>query len=772
MNADALAPASSHAHSRSAWAWSIRNCAILWFLALGWCGPSAVAHEPARTSQVGRAESARLAQAVRVSRAPNLDGALDDPIWKDAKPISDFLQQEPYEGQRPTERTAVRILYTRTEIYFGVECDDTNPKAIVTSELRRDIPPDDSPPIFDDYFEILIDPTNDHRNGYVFQVNPLGTQLDGTVTEESQSVDTGWDGVWTSEARITKSGWTATIGIPFTTLNFSHSRNVIWGVNFLRFIRRKNETDLWAAWQRAFGITKISQEGELTGIHDIGSGRLFFVRPYGLLGSDRLSGLGGMKPLATGGVDIKYGIRSNLVANLTVNTDFGDADVDQQQFNLTPFKLFFPETRQFFLENSDVFSFPTGQQDLLFFSRQIGIDPNTGLTVPIDVGGKVTGSLGSYDLGVMDVRTRATSQSPYDNYSVVRAKRSLFGNSYIGLLAIDKESGNPLDRRNRAGGADTRLILHRNLVLHAYATRTQSPRLSSGDSNVGADISYVNDWMQFFAMQDKIGPNYNPEVGFVNRTDVNESLLDLNLAPRPKIPGIRELNFAGFIDHAPFTNGHFQSQEWQGTFRAIWNNGAYTDDDLVHVYTQLITTPFNIYKNIFIPPGIYHFDRHQLTYGSPEDRRFTFNLNDTFGGYYGGTLNYAHVGTNYRPSQRFSMTTSTIWNRFRLPEGKFSVVLAALGGNYSFSRFLTTSALLQMDTSNTQAMSANLRLRWQYRRDDPYSNLFVIYNVGTRFASLSGSNLQQLRETRFEVKFTYSFSYPFGTSHRPAASGE
>lgn len=257
-------------------------------------------------------------------------------------------------------------------------------------------------------------------------------------------------------------------------------------------------------------------------------------------------------------------------------------------------------------------------------------------------------------------------------------------------------------------------------------------------------------------MQDKIGSRYNPEVGFINRTDVNESYVGLNLAPRPRISGIRELNFEGFIDHAPFTNGRVQAQEWQGTFRAIWNNGAYTDDDLVHAYTQLITTPFNIYKNVIIPTGMYHFDRHQFTYGSPQDRRFTFDLNDTFGGYYGGTLNYAALQTNYRPSRYYSMTTSTIWNRFRIPEGDFSVVLASLGPNFSFSRFLTAGSFLQMDTSNTQAMSAHLALRWQYRHADPYSALFVIYNAGNRFASLTGSNLEQLRESRFEVKITYS----------------
>lgn len=463
-------------------------------LATALYGQSKPATQTESTSS-GTQQLVRSADAVRVYRAPRLDGTLDDPLWRGAEPISNFLQQEPFEGQPPTEKTVVRILFTQTEIYFGIECEDSNPRGIVATELRRDVPLGDMPPVFDDYFEILIDPTNDHRNGYVFQVNPLGTQLDGTITEENQTVDTGWEGVWSSEARITPSGWTATIGIPFTTLNFSHSSSVTWGVNFLRFIRRKNETDLWAAWQRAFGITKVSQEGELTGIHDIGSGRLFIVYPYGLLGSDHLTGQNGTQALATGGVDAKLGIRSSLVANLTVNPDFGEANVDQEQFNLTPYPLFYPESRQFFLENANVFSFPTGQQDIVFFSRQIGIDANTGLTVPIDFGGKVTGSLGKYELGLMEVRTRATDQIPSDNYAVVRVKRSLFGNSYIGLLGIDKESSNRLDRYNRTGGVDTRMILYKNIVFHAYAAGTESPGSSSGDSNVGADISYVNKWV-------------------------------------------------------------------------------------------------------------------------------------------------------------------------------------------------------------------------------------------------------------------------------------
>ncbi len=698
------------------------------------------------------------ARATRVDRAPRLDGTLGDPLWQTAEPVGNFRQREPYEGQAPTETTEVRILYTRSEVYFGIFCHDSAPKQIVATELRRDLPQ-----YLDDYFEISIDPTFERRSAYVFQVNPLGTQSDGTITEEQQSggqqdFDPGWDGVWSAEARIGSGGWTATIGIPFTTLNFMQTKDVVWGLNFKRFIRRKNEEDEWSAWRRQFGIAKISQEGELTGITQIGSGRLFELQPYGLTGSDHLSTSAGTDFLHTGGLDIKYGLRSNLVANLTVNTDFGDADVDQLQFNLTPYKLFYPEKRRFFLENAGTFNFPMGQQDLLFFSRQIGIDPVTGEVVPINAGAKVTGTLGPYDIGIMDVQTRSNGTSPAANYAVVRAKRSLFGDSYVGVIAADRESGGSPDTGNRAGGVDTRLIFHKNIVVHMYGTAAGAHGVSGADSDIGGDISYITDWMQFQAMQNRVGPNFNPESGFVNRTDINESFADLNLAPRPHIPGVRELNFEGFIDHVPDTHGVLQTQEWQGTFRAIFNNGAYTDDDIVNVFTQRLLQPFNIYKNINIPAGLYHFARHQLTYGSRQDRALTWSVFERFGSYYTGRLNEARIRAAYRANSRFSFSTSTLWDRFRLPQGNFSVVLASLGANYSFSRFLTASALIQMDTSNTQAVSANLRLRYQLRHDDPFSNLFVIYNTGTRFASLSGSNLEQLREDRLEIKLVYSFT--------------
>jgi hypothetical protein len=714
--------------------------------------------------RAGTVPQVRIAEARRVEHPPRMDGTLNDPLWQQATPIRDFRQREPYEGQPATEGTEVRILYTRNEIYFGIFCHNSTANRIFATQLRRDVTQE-----LDDYFEIVIDARHDRRNAYVFQINPLGTQRDALITDEQtndpQDGDPGWDGIWTSEARVTKDGWTATVEIPFSTLNFMRSSNVVWGINFKRFVRGKNEEDLWSGWRRTFGIAKISQAGELHGITDIGSGRLFTVKPYALGGFSHLpastsaSGLTpGTSALHTGGLDIKLGIRSNLVANLTANTDFADSDVDVQQFNLTPYKLFFPEKRQFFLENAGVFSFPiAGANDQLFFSRQIGIDPVTGQEVPLNGGARVTGSLGGFELGAMDVETRSSGPNPGANFAVLRAKRSLgSGGSYIGVMGIDKRSDSVTDSFNQTGGADARLVFFRNLILTGYAAQTRTPGVTSGQTDVGGTLAYNSNWLDFFADHRKIGPNFNPEVGFIERADCVCDYADANFKARPQVAGIRELNFEGFIFHAPDTRGTLQTEHWQTTFRAIFNNASQTDDDIADVITQRLTAPFNIYKSVFIPTGVYHWTQHQLSYASPQNRRITASFLERFGSYYNGRLNEARVSATYRSNERLAFRFSEEWDRFRLrvANGDFSVVVGAFETDYAFSRFLSLSTILQMDTANNQAASANVRLRWNYRPD---SDLFVIYTAGQRFASLAAVNPAQFYEHRFVVKYTYSF---------------
>ena len=692
----------------------------------------------------------RSIAAVRADSAPRLDGSLGDKAWQHASVISDFRQREPFETQPATEKTEVRVLYDKHSLYFGIHCFDSEPARVVSTELRRD-----ADFTVDDYFTILISPNNDKRSGYTFTFNPLGTEFDSLVADEGRVNDTNWDGVWKCAARVTEDGWTATVAIPFSTLNFKTSDDISIGMNFRRFIRRKNEEDLWKSYLRIYGINRISEAGELNGLKEIGSGRLLIIKPYAVAGFKSGSQIGSA-PLYTGGLDIKYGIRSNLVANLTFNTDFADADVDPVQFNLTPFKIFVPEKRQFFLENSGVFQFGSSNGEQLFFSRQIGIDPVSGQQVPLDVGAKVTGSLRDLDVGFLEAKTRADGPNPFANYLVARVKARVLAESYIGFMAIDKESGNTDDRFNRSFGVDANFLLFKKLTLSGFVARTTSfnPLLRGKDWATDLEASYQSNLIQAHVQRTEIQPNFNPEVGFVDRTDLITNFVDFQLSPRPKTGPVREYNFEGFYNRQPDTKGILQTQEWQTTFRALFHNGAYTDDDLFDNFIQRLSTPFNIFKNVFIPAGVYHFDRHQFTYGSDRSKRLFYSFFERFGSYYNGTLNEFRVRTTYHPDSKLSFSVVETWDRFKFGSNVYNVHVGSIGTSYSFDRFLTTSVLLQVNTVEPNPVSLNLRLRYNYRPD---SDLFVIYNVGSQFNSLAAGNPILSREQRLTIKFTYSF---------------
>ena len=288
----------------------------------------------------------------------------------------------------------------------------------------------------------------------------------------------------------------------------------------------------------------------------------------GALQYDKQTGQDPKFPL-TGGVDLKYGLSSNLVLNLTGNTDFADTEVDLQPFNLSPFRVFIPEKRQFFLENAGVLHFDLGDHDQLFFSRQIGIDPITGDQVPINGGAKLTGTLGRMELGIMDVDTRSNGPNPFANFAVVRLKESLWSGSYIGVMGIDKRSGNVLDSFNQTGGVDTRLVFFKDWVVDAHMAGTESPGHPSKNSDLGASLTYRSNWLDGIVKHRKIGPNFNPEVGFVKRTDSDETYGDLTFKIRPRTSLVREFQLEALILHAPNTRGEVSTQEWRTIFTPI-----------------------------------------------------------------------------------------------------------------------------------------------------------------------------------------------------------
>jgi hypothetical protein len=355
--------------------------------------------------------------AVRVTTPPHIDGALDDDAWAQAEPIGDFVQTEPYEGQVSTEQTQVRMVYDSTNLYIGVYCFDATASGVLANALKEDFDPNDA-----DYFQIILDTYRDQRSGYLFTINPRGARRDAQVTDEGRNVNADWDTVWDVRTAITDAGWSAEIVIPFRSMSFDQQRSEqTWGVNFSRKIRRKNEIDFWAPIPRRYDIARLSMAGELYGFDTLERGRNLRVKPYFLTDFEHFHNQGNdVDPDA--GLDVKYSVTPSLTADLTVNTDFSQVEVDEQQINLSRFPVIFPEKREFFLENAGIFQFgdvpgergpDRSKETQLFFSRRIGIfpdgHPRQGEPIGIWGGGRLSGHIGRYSLGVLSLQTKASS---------------------------------------------------------------------------------------------------------------------------------------------------------------------------------------------------------------------------------------------------------------------------------------------------------------------------------------------------------------------------
>src|SRR5712691_9263260 len=410
--------------------------------------------------QQNSAEPRRI-HATRATDTIKIDGLLDEPVWSLAQPATEFLQQQPTEGAPASERTEVRVLFDDKNIYFGIRAFDSDAKHINARDLVRDsnFPNDDK-------IEILLDTYGDRRNAFRFAVNPLGTQQDALITDEGRDVNISWNGSWISEARIDGKGYTVEIEIPLTTLRFKEGIES-WGFNISRIIRLKNEENLWTSWQRSFGLERVSQAGELAGVEGIRRRRLREIKPYAS-GEWRegvpLIGGSGLDAGVRGNVGIevaKLGITPSLTAEFTANPDFGQAEVDTQVVNLTRFSVFFPEKRDFFLENSGIFLFGRQGSNQAFFTRRIGLTDN-GAPVPIDYGVKVTGKIGPYNVGFLQVQTRKLGEAstglgiPRQQFTVLRVKRDVLKRSYIGAILLNRQGATTIggESYNRVAGAD------------------------------------------------------------------------------------------------------------------------------------------------------------------------------------------------------------------------------------------------------------------------------------------------------------------------------
>ena len=520
---------------------------ILLFLAIVAIVPAALAAQQASNGAAASADLSGYEGRPRVKAVHlnpgetiSVDGQLDEPVWQRATPATDFKQQDPDVGQPATERTEVRFAFSTTTLYMAVNCLDSEPDKLKGNNMLRDGSLNS-----DDRFMWSLDPYLDGRTGYEFEMNPSGAMADSLLAQTFNAAggaNRNWNGIWYAKVNKNDQGWTIEIEIPFHTLNFDPN-SPAWGANFQRTVRRKNEESLWTGWLRNQNLVQMGNAGLLEGISDISQGVGLDIQPYATANYTDATGRNlGSKSDLDGGIDFNYSVTPQLKANLTINTDFAETEVDQRRVNLTRFPLFFPELRGFFLDGSSFFEFAheiaNNNAVKPFFSRQIGLDAD-GQPQRIDYGAKLTGQVGRYDLGVIQMRTAATERLPGEDFSVVRAKRRFFLLSYVGLMYTRRTTRNTnvADRQTLAMDfalGTARLRGHQNLDFSGYYIWTTKTGTDNGTSARGFHLDAPNTFLDAQVAMREIQRGYNPAVGFVDRTGVRtyNPIVTLNFRPK------------------------------------------------------------------------------------------------------------------------------------------------------------------------------------------------------------------------------------------------
>ena len=737
---------------RSALTWLILVPVILSSNARAQSGPAAAAQLPSPAAAQGGSVSeprTMTALGLQVEELIELDGILDEPAWKRAVPAADFRQQDPDNGQPATEPTEVRIVYDKDTLYMGVTCFDSEPDKWLGFQRGRD-----GGLGSDDRFMWTIDTFLDGRTGYFFEMNPSGLMAD--ALQGSANNNRQWDGIWNARARRSEIGWTLEIAIPFRTLNFNPGSDT-WGINFQRTVRRKNEESLWMGWARNQGLRRMSNAGHVTGIRDVTQGHGLDIKPYLVGTSQETPGRANTRAThdADVGVDLFYNVTPGLRANLTVNTDFAQAEVDQRQTNLTRFSLFFPEKRDFFLDGSLFFNFADGggggggggDIDLTpFFSRRIGLNERNE-PQPINFGGKLTGQAGAFDVGMLQVQTREDGPAFGEDFTVMRLKRRLLRQSSVGAIYTRRATrGAPVDDRHTAGLdfqlATSSFLGSDNLDFNGFFLKTPNPGRPGRDAAIGLQLEYPNDpfsaQMEFREVQE----NYDAAVGFTRRVGFREYDPRVSFSPRPRQhPWIRNFNFEGeydlFVD--PITN-RTQTRELDVTLLEIETHSQDSFKVGVTPTYERLDEDFEIAEGITLPVGNeYSFTRYTVEAQTAGRRLIAIQPQVEWGSFYSGDRLRTELQMNVRARPGVMFTLASEWNRVSLAEGRFYTRLYRGISELQFTPFVSWVNNVQFDTQSA-VLGWQSRFRWIVK---PGSDVYFVYvhnwlddPLQRRFASL------------------------------------
>ena len=688
-----------------------------------------------------------LRELARTTTAPVIDGVLDDAVWTDATLIDDLAQVEPIEAAEPSERTEVRLLHDRDTMYVAIQAFDADPDAIVATQMRRDADLD-----ADDHVRILIDPYFDRRNGFLFEINAVGAKRDGLI-ESNTRIRTDWDGIWQGKATMTAEGWTAEIAIPFKTISFDPATSQ-WGFNVERFIRRRNEVVRWAAARQNRQFNAVVDAGVLNGIHDIDQGIGLDFKPYGLVGyrNDRDSSDDGFE--VDGGFDLFYKVTPAMTAAITVNTDFAETEVDTRRVNLTRFPLFFPEKRDFFLQDAGIFDFGGIRRNPLpFFSRRIGLGPS-GQVIDILAGAKLTGRAGDWNVGVLDVQTRSSGTLDARNLFVGRVSRNILEESTVGAIVTH---GNPRgEEDNWLAGADinfrdSSLPGGKTVSGSAWFQQTDTEGMNGDQLAWGARVGWPNDRISWELGFSHIGAEYNPALGFVSRRGIREYFGNWRYRWRPET-WIRTIDVGVFGMMITDTDDELETTRLNFNLLEIETNDG---DQLELEYTlqrEILADGFEIADGVMIPAGDRSWGRYGVGFESSEGRPVGIAARYEGGDFWTGTRNDFEFGVEWRASRHFLLETSVEVNDVNLPEGDFTVHLGRVRLDLQFTPDVTWSTFVQYDNVS-ESMGVNSRFSWIVQ---PGNELFFVVNQG-----YDVDGLDRIRPTVTDVSTKVGWTFRF-----------
>jgi len=675
-----------------------------------------------------------------------IDGTLAEPAWQQAQVIDAFRQREPDEGAPASERTEVRVLYSHSRLYIGVICFDSQPEAIVTSRYDRDA---DLTP--DDRVTLLLDTFLDLRNAFIFQVNSAGARFDQIITDEGQDKNPDWNGIWYAKTRRSARGWTAEFAIPFQTLSFVAGKTE-WGFNVQRVIKRRTEEVVWAGYRQNLDFFRVSAAGRLVGLRDIDQGIGLDVSPFLSTAAKRNASI--LKP----GVDAFYNLTPGLTLSLTLNTDFAETEVDDVQVNLTQFPLFFPEKRQFFLEDAGNFTVSdltpsSGPLVIIpFFSRRIGI-ADDGKQVDLLGGAKLSGRLGHYQVGLLDVQTQERGPIPDENYSVVRVKRDLWEKSSIGFIATSRDSG-----RGPATGligndfrySTSALWGNKNLSWSGFFLKSFIPKARK-DLAWGSQIDLPNDTWEIFGTYREVQKEFDATLGFVPRKGIRRFGWFLEAAPRPHRWATRQVSCAFDGNYIVDPDTH-RLLTRHVNFPCEWR---FESGDRLSFLTEetfdRLTEDFTISDRVVLRPGGYAFRHQQVALKSADKRPVALRLTYDWGDFYGGRRDYWSASLDFRPGPALFLSTEYQQYDVRLPEGNFIIRLIRLRLNLALNPDVSWANFVQYDTIS-EVFGLNSRFRWIV---EPGNEVFLVYNHNWQGAD--GRLRPILREGRIKVRYTYRF---------------